>query len=133
MILILINKDGVIRNIFTHFEDHERDTRISVYQTNVKNNKFLKRKRSIYPQEFGRIVTMTESRFRYFSDFECERCLPWTELTNRLEIAMEQFSKGEVIQPVRSTLKINELDGSSFCEFLVGCDLVVCIIITLLG
>merc|ERR1711936_615335 len=78
------------------------------------NNKSLKRKRSIYRQAFGRIVTMTESRFRYFSDFECERCLPWTELTNRLEIAMEQFSKGEVIQPVRSTLKINELDGSSF-------------------
>ena len=126
-------KASVFLNTFCTFEAHERDTTISVDQTNVKNNTSLQRKRSIYRQAFGRIVGMTESRFRYFSDFECERCLPWTELTNRLEIAMEQFSKREVIQPVRSTLKINELDGSSFCEFLVGYDLVVCIIITLLG
>ena len=54
--------------------------------------------------------------FKYFSDYECEMCLPWMELTNRLEVAMKQFSNGEVTQPVRKTLKINEADGTSFRE-----------------
>ena len=61
---------------------------------------------------------MSSAEFRYFSDLECEVCLPWLELTNRLEVSMEQFSKGEIIQPVRKTLKIDELDGTSFCEFI---------------
>ena len=56
------------------------------------------------------------AEFKYFSDFECEMCLPWVELTNRLEVAMKQFSKGEVNQPVRTTLKINEENGTSFRE-----------------
>ena len=62
---------------------------------------------------------MSNTQFKYFSDFECEMSLPWLELTNRLEASMEQFSKGEIIQPVRTTLKINELDGASFCKFLL--------------
>ena len=56
------------------------------------------------------------TKVKYFSDVECEMCLPWMELTNRLEVAMKQFSNGEVTQPVRTTLKINEADGTSFCK-----------------
>ena len=59
------------------------------------------------------------AEFKYFSDFKCEMCLPWVELTNRLEVAMKQFSKGEVNQPVRTTLNINEEDGTSFRELYV--------------
>ena len=59
---------------------------------------------------------MSSTKIKYFSDFECEMCLPWVELTNRLELAMASFSKGEVVQPVRTTLKLNEADGTSFCE-----------------
>ena len=56
------------------------------------------------------------TEFKYFSDFECEICLPWKELTDRLEVSMEQFSKREIVQPIRSTLSINEFDGT-FREF----------------
>ena len=56
------------------------------------------------------------TEFKYFSEFECEVCLPWEKLTDRLEVAMEQFSKREIVQPIRSTLPINEFDGT-FREF----------------
>jgi hypothetical protein len=67
--------------------------------------------------EYQELSIMSEMQFKYFSDFQCEMCLPWVQLTNRLEVAMKQFSKGEVTQPVRTTLKINEADGTSFCEY----------------
>ncbi len=58
------------------------------------------------------------TEFKYFSDFECELCLPWEKLTDRLEGSMEQFSKREIVQPIRSTLAINEFDGT-FREFYI--------------
>ena len=47
----------------------------------------------------------------FLSNLECETALPWNDLIDKLEIGLERFSKGEVEQPVRVMLPIQQHSG----------------------
>ena len=47
----------------------------------------------------------------FFTNLQCESAMPWEELTNKLEIGIKRFSNGEIEQPVRATLLVNEHSG----------------------
>lgn len=47
----------------------------------------------------------------FYTNLQCEAALPWKDLTNQLEKGLEQFSKGQIEQPVRATLLVPEHGG----------------------
>ena len=54
---------------------------------------------------------MSANNVPFFTNLQCESDMPWTELTNQLEVGLKRLSNGEIEQPVRATLLVNEHSG----------------------
>jgi hypothetical protein len=52
-----------------------------------------------------------ESTTPFISNLQCETSLPWKELIDQLEYGMKRFSKGEIEQPVRVMLPVEQHKG----------------------
>ena len=47
----------------------------------------------------------------FFTNLQCDNALPWKKLIDQLEIGLDNFSNGEIEQPVRVMLPITEHSG----------------------
>ena len=49
-----------------------------------------------------------QKQIPFFTNLQCESALPWKDLTDELEKGLVKFSKGQVEQPVREMLEIQD-------------------------